>query len=376
MRLNVDWLKELLDEHVPPCISIYLPVYRANPLAGENPQRYHRQLNQVRESLAKEFSKRDIGDLMEKLESVPADPSFWKADRDAFAVFASRDVLQVIDIHRPVDPAVFVADNFHVKPLIRVLESDWNYHVLTFAQHHVGMFLGSGESRLVPLDAQNLPQSPEVVSKMRMSHKVTATDDLHTPDTQSPGEGTAPAPVALETFMRAVDKAVWENYSRDAKLPLILCAVEEFQTPFHAISKNIYLLEEGIKHDPQHLDVSRIHQEAWAIMQPRFEAQVQKLTDQFKAAKAHEKGSDELVPVAEAVTFGRVGTLLVDGTRQIPGRLDPTSGRIAPADIKDPHADDLLDELAEMVLKRDGEVMVLPHEMMPTDTGLAAIYRY
>jgi hypothetical protein len=376
MRLNVGWLKDLLDEHVPPCVSIYLPVYRGKPPATENPRRYRDQLDEVRASLESDYAHRDIQALMEKLESVPADPSFWIGDRDAVAVFASRDVLQVVDIHRPVEAAVFVADNFHVKPLIRVLESDRNYHVLTFAQRQVGMFLGSGESRLVPLDAQNLPQSPDVVSKMRMSHKVTAADDLHTADTQSPGEGTAPAPVSLETFMRAVDKAVWENFSRDAKLPLILCAVEEYHEPFHAISKNTYLLEEGIKHDPQHIDVKRIHEEARAIMQPRFLAQVQKLTDQFRAAKAHEKGSDELVPVVEAVKFGRVGTLLVDGTRQIPGRLDPTSGGIAPADIKDPHAEDLLNELAEMVLKTDGEVVVLPHEMMPTDTGLAAIYRY
>jgi len=38
--------------------------------------------------------------------------------------------------------------------------------------------------------------------------------------------------------------------------------------------------------------------------------------------------------------------------------------------------DDVLDDLAEMVLKMDGQVLVLPRENMPTDSGVAAIYRY
>jgi len=36
----------------------------------------------------------------------------------------------------------------------------------------------------------------------------------------------------------------------------------------------------------------------------------------------------------------------------------------------------LLDELGEMVAKMDGKVLVIPAELMPTRTGLAATYRF
>ena len=377
MRLmNTTWLKELLAEHQPPCVSIYTPLYRADPPAHENPRRFREQVEHAQDSLARLYPTRDVRAMVEKLRSVADDSSFWVGDRDALAVFASGDLLRVIDLQRPVDPAVYVADSFHVKPLIRVLQSAQQYHVLTFTQRRVQMFLGTGDLRLEPLDSSNIPQSPDVVSKMRMTQAISANADLRTPDSQYPGEGTAPAMVLLETFMRAVDKAVWENFSRDARLPLILCAVEQHHPTFHSVSKNTHLLTDGIKLDPAGIDRERLKKEAWALLEPRFRQQVQMLKDQFMAAKAHQKGSDQLDSVAEAVRFGRVGTLLVDGSRTIAGRIDLDNGKVNPGNINDPDTDDVLDDLAEMVLKTDGDVLVLPPDMMPSDAGLAAIYRY
>jgi hypothetical protein len=38
--------------------------------------------------------------------------------------------------------------------------------------------------------------------------------------------------------------------------------------------------------------------------------------------------------------------------------------------------DDLLDDLGERALKAGGEVVIVPAERMPTDTGVAAVYRF
>jgi len=84
-----------------------------------------------------------------------------------------------------------------------------------------------------------------------------------------------------------------------------------------------------------------------------------------------------VIQVAEAAAAGRVGTLLVPENQHIPGKVLRNSGMIAPPErgTKD-HAEDVLDDLAEMVLRTDGQVLVLPPDHMPTDTGVAAIYRY
>jgi hypothetical protein len=38
--------------------------------------------------------------------------------------------------------------------------------------------------------------------------------------------------------------------------------------------------------------------------------------------------------------------------------------------------DDLLDDLAEQTLRTGGEVVIVPGERMPTDTGIAAVRRF
>jgi hypothetical protein len=68
--------------------------------------------------------------------------------------------------------------------------------------------------------------------------------------------------------------------------------------------------------------------------------------------------------------------LLVEADREIPGHVDPALGRIEFSDLNHPQIDDLLDDLAELVLSKGGEVVVTPSEQMPVATGAAAIYRY
>jgi hypothetical protein len=66
----------------------------------------------------------------------------------------------------------------------------------------------------------------------------------------------------------------------------------------------------------------------------------------------------------------------VEAERRIPGRLDQGTGGLTLSRLADPQVDDLLDDLAELVLNRGGQVVVVPAIDMPTTTGVAAIFRF
>lgn len=68
--------------------------------------------------------------------------------------------------------------------------------------------------------------------------------------------------------------------------------------------------------------------------------------------------------------------LLVEAERQVPGHIDLETGRVEMHDEASSLGDDLLDDIAEKVLRSGGEVVMVPSERMPADSGLAAIYRY
>lgn len=68
-------------------------------------------------------------------------------------------------------------------------------------------------------------------------------------------------------------------------------------------------------------------------------------------------------------------TLLVEANREIPRHFVASKGRIE-FDDRSPQVNNLLNDLAELVLNKGGRVVVAPAERMPTAPGAAALYRY
>jgi hypothetical protein len=116
---------------------------------------------------------------------------------------------------------------------------------------------------------------------------------------------------------------------------------------------------------------------AWEIMEPEYNLKLDSLVERFEQARANGKGSDDYKEVAVAAVEGRVDTLIVEADRIIAVRVtNLVTGNTQKKDLSNPKVDDLLDDMGELVIKMGGQVMVLPTEKMPSETGLAAIFRY
>ena len=117
-------------------------------------------------------------------------------------------------------------------------------------------------------------------------------------------------------------------------------------------------------------------------VEPQYQARLTELTEEFEEARSKGHGNDDLAQVAQvaqvaqAAAEGRDATLLIEADRQIAGRLDGATGQVEVADLSDPQVDDLFDDLGELVEKMGGRVLVRPADQMPSQTGLAATYRY
>jgi hypothetical protein len=156
----------------------------------------------------------------------------------------------------------------------------------------------------------------------------------------------------------------------------MLAALPDHHGLFHRVSHNPFLMANGLTVNPDTLPNDELRVRAWQIVEPEYQARLVALADEFAAAKSKELGSDDLMRVAEAAAAGRVATLLIESDRQIPGRLHATTGRVVVGDQNNPQADDLLDDLGELVGKMGGRVVIIPAERMPGRTGLAATYRF
>jgi hypothetical protein len=179
-----------------------------------------------------------------------------------------------------------------------------------------------------------------------------------------------------ERFFQVIDREVLARFSRPSGLPLILAALPEYHAEFRRVSRNPFLQPNGVAKHPGSLTPEELRAEVWQVVEPTYLARLARLTEDHRTAAARGLAASDLNDVAKAVAASRVGVLLAEADRVIPGRFDPATGEVRPGRLTDPEVGDVIDDLAEAVLRAGGEVVVVPAGRMPTDTGLAATFRH
>lgn len=380
--LTLESLADLASVHPPPCLSLYQPTHRHHPENQQDPIRYRNLLKELETSLLKKYPAAETQLLLKPFETLARDPGFWIHTLDGLAVLGGPGLFQVFRLQRPVAELAVVGDSFYTKPLRRFLQSVGRYQILGLSLQKIQLFEGNGDL-LDEIDPA--PEVPRTITEalgdnLTESHETVASyggvGGASSPMHHGQGGKKDEAGIDAERFFRAVDRAVLEHHSRPTGLPLILAALPEHHHLFHRVSHNPFLMVEGLTINPDVLPIDELRERAWQVFVPQYHAQLAQLADDFAAAKSKGLGSDDLTQVSQAAAAGRVATLLIESERQIAGRLDVATGRFDLTDLSHPQVDDVLDDLIDLVEKMGGGVLVIPAERMPTETGLAATFRY
>lgn len=391
-----EFMELLTVERAAPCVSIYMPMERRFPEQAQNDVRFRNLLKQVEDAERRPDLPPPGDEVLAPLRGILEDRELWAHPEEGLAVFAAPGFFRAFRLSRAVPERVVVANRFHIKPLLRMVQSADRYQVLALNRERIRLLEGNRDA----LDEVDLaPEVPQTIEE-------ALGEQLTELQTQAYSYGTGPAggaggrrsmhagpkvggirhgqgakkdelDVDIERFFRTVDRAILDHHSKPSGLPLILAALAEYHAPFRRLSHNRHLLEDGIEANPDALTDDELRERAWHCMEPVYLQRLQLVTDRYGAARSANRGDDALPHVALAAVVGRVDVLLLEHDRRVEGSMDPGTGVLQIADtVEMPAPGDVLDDLAEAVLRNGGEVIIVPHERMPSTTGLAAIYRY
>lgn len=386
-QVSRESIAQLLASNTKPCVSIYQPTHRHHPENQQDPIRFKNLIRDVKTQLLEKHDKKSIAAVLENLDRLSHDNEFWNHRTDGLAVLASPNDFQVFDLQQTVDEVAIVADSFHTKPLIRSLYATDRFQVLCITLAEASLYEGNRNS----IDRVELVDVPTTIEEalgeeLTEPHQTVASygngsggpNSKHGAQAMHHGHGDSKdeMPIDRTKFFRAVDRAILEHHSRPSGLPLLLAALPQHQTHFRQLTCNKSLIEAGIEIDPMAISADQIRELAWQALEPIYEQKLNQRVDQYHAAKAHGRGSDDLPSILSAALAGRVSNLYVSSDHYIAGKIDAIEGTMVPGELSDPEIDDVLDDLAEIVMGMDGEVLVLQSDEMPSQTGVAATYRF
>jgi hypothetical protein len=382
-NLDKDLAEGILDNCDSPCLSLYQPTNRHHPDNKQDVILFGNLVRTLEESSVENLPKEEVRSLMEPFLALAEDSDFWNHTLDGLAVLGAKGIFRVYKLHRRVAQLAVVADSFHTKPLMRILQSADRYHVLGLNRQEIKLFEGNRDALDEIKLHHDIPRKlTDALGEELTEPHLTVTSYGGAGGSQPGmhhGHGGKKAEVDgdAERFFRVIDKGILEYHSQPSGLPLILAALPEHHHMFHEVSSNPFLVDESIDIHPDSLSsIDELREHAWQVMEPRYLARLAVLVEQFGNARSRDLGDDDLAQVARAAVEGRVATLLIGAQRAIPGSIHAESGDIEFDDLEHPEVDDVLDDLMMLALKMGGQVVIVPTDRMPTKTGIAAIYRY
>lgn len=372
-------LNALLEPGDGPCVSVYVDGGEPDRDAEQTRIKFKDRIREAAASLGVDPDTTAEGSeqhpLIAGLRGAIGSESLWPGQREGLCVFASPDRLIVRRTPERVPDLAVVADSFHVRPLIRIVNDTRRLRLLCVSAERVAMFDSDGRT-LSPIALHgSVPTSihealggaVDLPEAEREAYDLTGAGLLQSEQ----------RPAILKRFFDRLDASIAEHHRPDAGVPLVLAALPEYHGVFHDAVTRLTPVEEGIKRDP-FKDITEDELAALAAdaVAGDREQTAQELREAYGAAAAHEQGSDDLGQIAQAAAFGRVDLLMLERGQRIGGAVDRDTGELTRKGLDDPATDDVLDDIAELVLRADGRVRVLPTGAMPSDQPAAAVFRY
>ncbi len=374
-------LGELLKIRGSWCVSLFMPTHRKGRETEQNRIRFKNLLKEAEERLlTKELHADDVKRILKAPESLFESYDFWQHQSDGLALFFSKDSFDLFRLPLEFPSKVFVNDRYHIKPLLPILNSDGNFHLLAISQNKVRLFEGTAQS----IDEIDLPNTPEALSQSFPDDWPKQKFEFQTLGSSGKGgqEGKSHShavgddlKVRLKKWFRTIDKEV-TTLLKDTTSPLVLAGVETLFPTYKEVNTYPHLVKEGIPGNPDNMKGHELHPKAWALVKPIFTKARKEGIEQYHKLLLVDKTSSDIKKVLLAANHGQVETLIVAFGVQMWGKADLEKGEIIINETRQSGDEDLLDLASILTLIKGGSVFAVNKDEVPSKTLIAAVMRY
>lgn len=350
-----------------PHVSIYVPLGATAEERERARERLARLVSRAETMLLRHYPQvtstfvKPLKALAERLAKL--------APAKGIAVFCSPKRVAYVPLERKVGEMAVVADSFHVKPLLPLAQAHEAFYLLALSPGLVRLFEGNSEW-LDEKEAFRGAAGLAGAKVMAYRPNLSAGSDLGGRDLRRPLTSRE-----IATFYADVDKRLRKLVGR-RRTPVVLVGSEEMIGLYRSLSRVGTLASKDIRLEGEASQgIASLHDKAWPIACEAIVGQRRRLTRSYKMSRLRGQVVERLDEVSKAAKEGRIETLFIEAGVHVWGRIEPEGSiRLAKSQDEGP-ADDLLDDLAEMVLSRGGKVHVLGRSEMPAKAPAVAVLR-
>jgi hypothetical protein len=368
--MNLQDLRALQDVHGYPCLTITLPTHRTHPDNRQDPIRVKQLVKQATDRLNREFSRRESGALLARLDELVGHIDYEHA-RDGLVLAVNADMACEYMVPFALAERVVVDETFFTRDLVRASTRTYRYWVLSLSEKSTRLFEGTREDldeittggfpmvHTGPGGEAPLPRGDgESISRHRGVNISRHRDERH------------------RQFFRAVDQALRPFVAADP-LPVALVGVDRYLAFFQEVSSRLDIIA-SVRGNYDQLTAHDLGRVVWPAVADAFATRRREVLDRLEQAFSERRAAFTLDEVWHLASLGQGETLVVEDGYHQPARV-AENGRLD-LDVRDPTApgvlDDAVDELIETVLAKGGRVVFVEDGALSARGRIALILRY
>ena len=322
--------------------------------------------------------------LLDDAQKLLRDGDFWQHQGDGLAVFMSPGFFRNFRLPIEFIESLNVTKKFYIKPLLPMLSNDGRFYILAVSQNDLRLFFGTRFS-IYQMELQDVPTSmQEALWTDRPGKHLdfhTGTGSLGTDGNRSAifhGQGIQSdedKQNILRYFQLVNDKlSAILDFER---VPMVLAGVDYLLPLYQSVNTYPNLLATGVQGNPDKLDATTLHQQAWELVKSIFSADRRKAVARFNRLLASNSklATGDLKTAVKAANYGQVDMLFVPLGIQHWGRFEPHNNRVILDEKPTSNNEELLDLAATQTILNSGQVFAVQPKAVPGNGDVAAILR-
>jgi hypothetical protein len=301
-------------------------------------------INQSYEWLSPVMTSEERNRFLDPLDALVRDSKILKQIRGNVGVFRNDHSIRVINIPIDISPSCQVATSFHVKPLLKWIQQDPEFLLLNLTDDAAHLYFGSLNSfKLIDSVLFPIKEAPHNYIVDSQEAASIINDWIY--------EVTQLAKPKL--FMMG-NPDLLKIVKRSLNYPDLHLAPIHIDSRKNNLVDICFSIRDQLKLQSQNLIES-------ALLE-------------YRLAEQSNRTRKNIFQIARAVVQGKVRKLIITDELNIYGKIDRKSGGLAihPFDL-DHEDDDILDDLAQIVLSKGGQIVIASRDQTPKGRPILAI---
>ena len=361
-------IKEMLNERGKTCVSIIVHTHRLGQDRQGDRLEIHRAVMAANQAVLNEPGNflSDIDSLFQQID--------FNRNGEGIGIFVSPGVKKLVSFPFPVTKKIVVNNFFHLHDLIYTENYGATYYLLDISKKEIHLFKGSMD-HLEEIRDENFPK--EIVDNYeynKPSHSNSGSGYAHVKEVEK--DKSIMSQVRLKKVFRQTDKSL-SKYIVTKDTPLLLCGPTKDISIYRSATKHPENIVGSISDNYKGTSIHDLEVLAWLKIRSFIDEQKLKLVNEFKEKRGEGLGVRGIEKIWTAAKEGRGLILLVEKDYE-KAAFVTKDNRLVLQDPEETGAryGDVVDELINTVLEKNGKVIVVEKDILEDYDGIALITRY